>query len=112
MKAPYPLTSSSVRVAELDDPQEVARLEAFVARHPQGTPFHRPAWFLSVARATGNGAHALVQTRQGEIVAFLPLDAIHSPVFGRVLASNGFAVGGGLVAREDVDPKADRKRAV
>ncbi|MCJ2187296.1 FemAB family XrtA/PEP-CTERM system-associated protein [Novosphingobium beihaiensis] len=105
MTATYPLTQNGVRVAHLYDSLEVSRLEAFVARHPQGTPFHRPAWFMSVAQATGNEAHGLVQTRQGEITAFLPFDAIHSPVFGRVLASSGFAVGGGLLAAEGVDPK-------
>ncbi|MCJ2177662.1 FemAB family XrtA/PEP-CTERM system-associated protein [Novosphingobium album (ex Hu et al. 2023)] len=106
MNAPFPLTRSSVRIAALHDPNEITRIEAYVARHPHGTPFHRPAWFLSVAEATGNEAHALVKTRQGEIVAFLPFDAIHSPVFGRVLASTGFAVGGGLLANEDVDPRS------
>lgn len=106
MNAPFPLPRSAVRLAELSDPNEIARLEAFVARHPQGTPFHRPAWFVSVARATGNEAHALIQVKHGEIVAFLPLDAIHSPVFGRMLASTGFAVGGGLLACEGAEPEA------
>lgn len=105
MNAPFPLPRSAVRLAELSDPNEIARLEAFVARHPQGTPFHRPAWFVSVARATGNDAYALIQVKHGEIVAFLPLDAIHSPVFGRSLASTGFAVGGGLLAREGGEPE-------
>lgn len=104
MNAPFALTRSSVRLADLTDPGEVARLEGYVARHPHGTPFHRPAWFIPVARATGNEAHALVQERLGEIVAFLPLNAIHSAVFGRVLASTGFAVGGGLLADDDAEP--------
>ena len=106
MNAPFVPTLAQVRLADLNDPGEVARLEGFVARHPDSTPFHRPAWFVSVARATGNQAHALVQERQGEIVAFLPLDAIHSPVFGRVLASTGFATGGGLLAGEGAEPEA------
>ena len=106
MNAPFPLTWSSVRLADLDDPHEVARIEAFVSNHPEGTPFHRPAWFVSVARATGNAAHALIQVRHGEVVGLLPFDAIHSPVFGRVLASAGFAVGGGLLARTDASPDA------
>lgn len=106
MNAPFPLPRSAVRLADLSDPHEIARLEAFVAEHPNATPFHRPAWFVSVARATGNEAHALIQVRHGEVVAFLPLDAIHSPVFGRVLASSGFAVGGGLLTREGAEPEA------
>ncbi|KHK91158.1 FemAB family XrtA/PEP-CTERM system-associated protein [Novosphingobium malaysiense] len=106
MNAPFALSCSTVRLANLHDPGEVARLEGFVARHPEGTPFHRPAWFVSVARATGNEAHALVQERGGDIVAFLPLDAVHSPIFGRVLASTGFAVGGGLLAHVGADVEA------
>ncbi|MFC0204822.1 FemAB family XrtA/PEP-CTERM system-associated protein [Novosphingobium soli] len=106
MNAPFVPAALRVRLADLDDPGEFARIEAFIARHPQGTPFHRPAWFVSAARATGNRALALVQERAGELVAFLPLDAIHSPIFGRLLASTGFAVGGGMLATEDADAAA------
>lgn len=106
MNAPFVPLKAQVRLVDLTDPGEVARLQGFVARHPQGTPFHRPAWFVSVAKATGNRALALVQEKGGEIVAFLPLDAIHSPVFGRLLASTGFAVGGGLLATGDADTTA------
>jgi len=106
MNAPFAPARAQVRLVDLGDANEIARLEGFVARHPQGTPFHRPAWFVSVAAATGNRALALVQERAGEIVAFLPLDAVHSPVFGRLLASTGFAVGGGLLTLDDADPDA------
>lgn len=106
MNAPFPPVRSEVRLVDLADLEEIARIERFVVRHPEGTPFHRPAWFVSVARATGNAAYALVQERLGEIVAFLPLDAIHSPVFGRLLASSGFAVGGGLLTTDGAMPAA------
>jgi FemAB-related protein (PEP-CTERM system-associated) len=97
MNAPFVPTPDLVRLADLADPQEAARLEAFVASHPQGSPFHRPAWLQAVAAATGNAALALVCERQGEIAAYLPLNEIHSPIFGRLLASSGFAVDGGLL---------------
>ncbi|SFG27678.1 FemAB-related protein, PEP-CTERM system-associated [Novosphingobium sp. CF614] len=106
MNAPFALERGDVRLVDLADPGEIERLEGFVARHPQGTPYHRPAWFVPVARATGNQAHALVQQRHGEIVGFLPLDAIHSPIFGRLLASTGFAVGGGLLTSPGAEPGA------
>jgi len=106
MNAPFAPVAGAVRLVDLDDPGEVARLELFTARHPQATPFHRPAWFVSVAKATGNRALALIEERQGEILAFVPLDAIHSPVFGRLLASSGFAVGGGLLTVEGADVAA------
>ncbi|TCM22312.1 FemAB-related protein (PEP-CTERM system-associated) [Novosphingobium sp. PhB165] len=105
MNAPFSLPAS-LRLPDLDDPDELARIESFLARHPDATPFHRPCWFVAVAKATGNRALALVQERHGEIVAFLPLDAIHSPVFGRLLASSGFAVGGGLLATPEADVEA------
>ncbi len=106
MNAPFTLTRSTVRLVDLADPGEIDRLEGFVARHPEGTPYHRPAWFVSVARATGNAAQALVQERGGDIVAFLPVDVIHSPIFGRVVASTGFAVGGGLLVTDAADADA------
>lgn len=105
MNAPFVLPGS-MRLLDLDDPGELARIEGFLARHHGASAFHRPCWFVSVARATGNRALALVQERGGEIVAFLPLDAIHSPVFGRLLASSGFAVGGGLLTTPDADEGA------
>jgi FemAB-related protein, PEP-CTERM system-associated len=105
MNAPFALRVAGARLVDLGDPDEIQRLEGYVARHPEGTPFHRPAWFVSVARATGNLPFALVQERGHEIVAFLPLDAVHSPVFGRLLASTGFAVGGGLLASDGARPE-------
>ncbi|MBT0669122.1 FemAB family PEP-CTERM system-associated protein [Novosphingobium profundi] len=100
------IAQAKVRLVDLRDAGECARLDAFVAAHPQGSPFHRPAWFVSVARATGNRAFALVQEKAGELVALLPLDCIESPIFGRVLASSGFAVGGGVLAGEGAEPAA------
>lgn len=95
---------SQVRLVDLAEPGEVLRLESFVAAHPEGTPFHRPAWLAAVARGTGNRAAVLVLERGGELVGYLPLSEIHSPIFGRLLASTGFAVDGGLLLAEGVDP--------
>lgn len=106
MNAPFAPARARVRLADLADPNECARIEHFVAAHREGTPFHRPAWFVSVAGATGNRPFALVQERAGDLVAFLPIDCIDSPVFGRVLASSGFAVGGGLLATDEAEPAA------
>ncbi|GGZ08462.1 FemAB family XrtA/PEP-CTERM system-associated protein [Novosphingobium colocasiae] len=106
MNAPFKPHAGTIRLADLGDVNELRRLDAFVLAHPHGTPFHRPCWFVSVAQATGNRAFALVEERGGEVVGLLPLDAIHSPVFGRVLASSGFAVGGGLLATPGADPAA------
>lgn len=97
MNAPCVLTRESLRLADLADPNECVRIEAFLAAHPDATPFHRPGWIKAVAEGTANRALALVAERLDEIVGYLPLNEIHSPIFGRLLASSGFAVGGGLL---------------
>lgn len=106
MNAPFARIAPAVRLAELSQPDEIARIDAFVAGHPLGTPFHRPAWLNAVAIGTGNRALALVAERRGEIAGYLPLNEIHSPVFGRLLASSGFAVDGGLLAGAGLDCEA------
>lgn len=105
MNAPFRPAGLSLREADLSDPGEVRRLEGYVAEHPEGTAFHRPIWLNAVARGTGNRALALVAERRGELVAYLPLSEVHSPLFGRVLASSGFAVGGGILAASDKDAR-------
>jgi FemAB-related protein (PEP-CTERM system-associated) len=106
MNAPFLLAPDALRLADLSERDDAARIDAFVQRHPQGTPFHRTAWLGAVARGTGNAPLALVRERQGAIVGYLPLSEVHSPVFGRLLASSGFAVGGGLLAAERADGDA------
>ena len=107
MNAPVVISRDELRLADLADANEAARLEGFVAEHAEGTVFQRPVWLQAVAAGTGNPALALVCERRGELRAFLPLSEVHSPVFGRLLASTGFAVGGGVLAHDD-----DAARAV
>jgi len=106
VNAPFVPVCSRVRLADLRDPSERAALERFVAEHPEGTPFHRPAWITAVEQGTGNRALVLIKERGGGIVAMLPLNEIHSPIFGRLLASTGFAVDGGLLATDRSDTEA------
>ena len=100
MNAPFRPSALHVSAADLRDPDELTRIERFVAEHPEGTVFHRPAWLRAAAAGTGNRALALLATRGDEIAAYLPLNEIHSPLFGRVLASSGFGVGGGILAHD------------
>ena len=106
MNAPFRPAMLALREADLSDPDEAARFERFVADHPEGTAFHRPAWLNAVARGTGNRALALVAEKGGELIAYLPLTEAHSPLFGRVMVSSGFAVGGGVLANDDRSGKA------
>ncbi len=101
MNAPVRLPATALRVADLADPVERARIDAYVHGHPEGTPFHLPAWSAAVAQGCGQTSHYLVAER-GEfgIAGVLPLTELHSPLFGRVLASAGFGVGGGILANK------------
>lgn len=100
MNAPFALAAERVRTADLREPDEAARIERFVVE-AGGSVFHRPAWLCAVERGTGQRARGLLAERGGAITGWLPLTEVHSPVFGRMLASSGFAVeGGALAARE------------
>lgn len=101
MNAPFFLSTATIRLAELDNARECARLEEFVTKRPGGTVFHRPRWLAAVERGTGQRALGLVAEQGREIVGWLPLTEVHSPLFGRALASSGFAVGGGALAERD-----------
>ena len=106
MNAPFKPAAMVLREANLSDANEFARLERFVAEHPEGTPFHRPTWLRAVAQGTGNAAIALVAERGGKLTGFLPLSEVHSPLFGRMLASSGFGVAGGVLALDERSGKA------
>lgn len=97
MNAPFAHTGEAVRLADLRQPDEAARIEGFVAAHA-GSVFHRPAWLAAIEQGTGQRAHGLVAEKSGVMSGWLPLNEIHSPIFGRVLVSSGFAVGGGVLA--------------
>jgi FemAB-related protein (PEP-CTERM system-associated) len=73
--------------------------DAYVAAHPDATPFHTRAWCEAITRATGHEHHLIAQRDvAGQIVGLLPLHHIRSPLFGQALVASGFAVGGGLLA--------------
>jgi FemAB-related protein (PEP-CTERM system-associated) len=74
---------------------------AFVTAHPDGTPFHLPAWLAAVEKGTGQTGYALVAERAGRIEGVLPLTAVRHPLFGKALVSSGFAVDGGVLASSD-----------
>ncbi len=100
MNAPFALTKSAISIAELRDPNEAQRIEAFVAASG-GTVFHRPLWLAAIERGTGQSATGLIAEQGGMITGWLPLTELHSHVFGRALVSSGFAVGGGALAEDE-----------
>jgi len=100
VNAPFALTREYVRTVDLRQPDEVARIEGYVD-DVGGSPFHRPAWLCAVERGTGQRARGLIAEKGGVVVGWLPLSEVHSPVFGRMLASSGFAVEGGVLTTRD-----------
>jgi FemAB-related protein (PEP-CTERM system-associated) len=105
VNAPFALTSEYVRTVDLRQPDEAARIEGYVAAMG-GSVFHRPAWLRAVERGTGQRARGLVAEKRGAITGWLPLSEVHSPVFGRMLASSGFAVEGGVLAERAATAEA------
>lgn len=97
MNAPFRHAAIPV-VLDPAEPDAASRIEAFVAAHPETTPFHRPAWLSAVARGSGNNALVLGLEQGANLAAVLPLLEVHSPLFGRVLVSSGFGVAGGVLA--------------
>ena len=97
--------AATIRLADLHEPGEAARIERFVAEM-EGSVFHRPLWLLAVERGTRNEALGLVLERDGSIVGWLPFTAVTSPIFGNALVSSGFGVGGGALAAQSRDVEA------
>ena len=102
---PFATTRETLREAHLRQPDEAARIEAFV-RDAHGSVFHRPAWLLAVEQGTGQRATGIIAERGGQITGWLPLTEVHSPIFGRALASSGFAVEGGVLGADEATGEA------
>ena len=96
MNAPLQSTLT-VSLADLRDPIQVKRIEAFVAEH-RASLFHRPAWLNAVERGTGQKAGGLIAEQLGVITGWLPLTQVRSMLFPPALVSSGFGVGGGICA--------------
>lgn len=102
MNAFAPVAGLAVRTADLDDAGERARLETFIAAHPDAQPFHSPRWSLAVERGCGQRGHYLLaEDSSGNLVALLPLTEVRSRLFGAALVSTGFGVGGGILAHHN-----------
>jgi len=100
-----------VRRAAYDDR---TRVDEFVRAHPQATPFHQREWGAAIAAACGQRAHLLLaEYGDGTLAGVLSLTEMRSPLFGRALVSNGFAVGGGILGDASVvEPLASAARAL
>lgn len=102
VNAPVALSSPTIRLADLRKPDEAARIERFVAEQG-GSIFQRSAWLTAVERGTGNPARGMVLERGGLLAGWLPLSEVRSLIFGQVLVSSGFGIGGGALAPRSDD---------
>lgn len=101
MNAPFFQQTATIRLADLSDEQDVARLSLWLEEHPDALPFHDPKWLTAIEQGTGQKAFMMLAERGGRLEGLLPFHLIHSPVFGRALVSSGFAVGGGILSNND-----------
>lgn len=97
MNAPFHAPATQL-LLDPANPEQAARIEAFLAGHAASTPFHRPAWLTAVARGSGNRAFVLGLEQGRSLTAILPVVEVRSPLFGNALVSSGFGVGGGVLA--------------
>lgn len=89
----------AIRAVDLRDSAERQRVDRYVRGRAEGTPFHLSAWSVAVAQGCGQINHTLIAERaDGAIAGILPLTEVRSRLFGKALVSNGFAVGGGILA--------------
>ena len=72
--------------------------EAYVAAHPEGTPYHRWAWTGVTRVALGHEPAYLLAESEGKIVGVLPLILVGHPLFGRRAVSMPFVSYGGVLA--------------
>jgi FemAB-related protein (PEP-CTERM system-associated) len=77
---------------------EHARWDAFVARSPGATFFHRAGWQRVIEQAFGHQTWFFYVEQDGEITGVLPLARIKSRLFGHSLISLPFCVYGGVAA--------------
>jgi len=96
-------TSSIVRstVGSCDisylSPNDLARWDRYVERHPDGTFFHLSGWGEAIRNAYGYEPLYLAAWREGELVGLVLLIDVRSPLLGRALISTGFTIGGGPI---------------
>jgi FemAB-related protein (PEP-CTERM system-associated) len=87
----------TVRAATASDHPAI---QGFVLSRREAEPFHLPEWSVAVERGCCQRAHILLaEDERGALTGLLPLTEMRSPLFGSVLVSTGFGVGGGVLGQ-------------
>lgn len=107
MNAPILEKPVCIREADINDPLELTRIDAWLMERDDSSPFHRPHWVIAAAEGTGqSGLYLLAENSAGDLMGLLPLHIIHSPIFGRALVSSGFSVSGGILSSNKAAARA------
>jgi len=88
------------------------RWDAFVARCPAATFFHRAGWERVITRGLGHRCRYLLAERDGEIEGVLPLAEVRSRLFGHGLISTPCCVYGGAATTSEDSRRALTDEAV
>ena len=80
--------------------------DAFVNRQPDATGYHLWRWRRVIERAFGHETVYLAARRGQDIVGVLPAVLMRSWLFGRSMVSVPFVNYGGVLAPDDLDPRA------
>ena len=94
------MNAGALEIGELDEPR-LGEWDAFVARCPDATFFHRAGWKRVIERSFRQRAYYLYARRAASIEGILPLVHVKSAIFGSSLISVAFCVYGGPVAMSE-----------
>jgi FemAB-related protein (PEP-CTERM system-associated) len=100
-----------VKALAPDDRVMGERWDAFVARCPAASFFHRAGWQRIIGSVFRHRTHFLYAERGDEIVGVLPLAQVKSLLFGNALVSLPFAVYGGVATLDEEAGAALEARA-
>ncbi len=92
---------ASVQIADSHDQSARACYQSYIGLD-HATAFHSLAWIDAITNATGHKSWLLIARRGSDVCGVLPCHMISSMLFGKALVSTGFAVGGGIMANDDV----------
>ncbi len=81
--------------------EDASAWDAFVNRHPHGTPFHLTAWKRCIENTFGFQSTCLLAFEGAQLRGLLPLFLVKNLVIKKALISSPFAVYGGILADSD-----------
>ena len=91
-----------MRIAAVDD-SAAERWNAFVARAPDATIYHRYEWRELIAATFGHASHYFAAyDAEGRVRGVLPLVRLRSKLFGDFMVSMPFFNYGGVLAQGEV----------